>query len=215
MAVASDGTDFVEARSPRRRARRVLGMLVTRALRRFARREEASAAIEFGMVAAPFLAMLFAILETALVFFAGQTLETAVADASRLILTGQAQTAGYDQAAFLNQVCPKVSALFTCSKLIVDVQKVTPSGSNPNDFSNADIGMPKDGSGNIPVDAQGNLKFTASFNMGGAGDIVVVRLMYQWPIYVPVVGWITAFKSNMGSSQLLMATAAFRNEPYQ
>jgi Flp pilus assembly protein TadG len=212
MAVASDGTDFVVARSPRGRAWRVLGTLVKRALRRFARREEASAAIEFGMVAAPFLAMLFAILETALVFFASQTLETAVADASRLILTGQAQTAGYDQAAFLNQVCPKISALFNCSKLIVDVQKVT-SG----DFDDANTGAPKDSGGNIPVDADGNLKFTPSFNMGSAGEVVVVRLMYQWPIYVPVIGWITAFTPSMtkSSSQLLIATAAFRNEPYQ
>ena len=210
MAVATDGTDFVVARSPRPRVRRAFGIVVTRVLRRFARREEASAAIEFGMVAAPFLAMLFAILETALVFFAGQALETAVADASRLILTGQAQTAGYNQTTFLDQVCPKISALFTCNKLIVDVQKVT-SGN----FGDADTKTPQDSSGNIPVDAQGNLKFTPSFNMGSAGDVVVVRLMYQWPIYVPVVGWVTAFKSNMTNSQLLMATAAFRNEPYQ
>ena len=46
------------------------------------------------MVAAPFLALVFAILETSIVFFAGQTLETAAADSARLIMTGQAQTAG-------------------------------------------------------------------------------------------------------------------------
>ena len=47
-----------------------------------------------AMVAAPFLALVFAILETAIVFFAGQTLETAAADSARLIMTGQAQTTG-------------------------------------------------------------------------------------------------------------------------
>ena len=41
--------------------------------------------VEFGLVAVPFLGLTFAILETALVFFAGQTLETAVADSARLI----------------------------------------------------------------------------------------------------------------------------------
>ena len=52
------------------------------------------------MVAAPFLALMFAIMETAIVFFAGQALETAVADCARLIMTGQAQTQGFNQAQF-------------------------------------------------------------------------------------------------------------------
>ena len=47
---------------------------------RFARRQDGGAAVEFGLVAAPFLALLFAIMETAIVFFAGQALETAAAD---------------------------------------------------------------------------------------------------------------------------------------
>ena len=47
-------------------------------LRRFARRQDGAAAVEFAFIAAPFLALLFAILETSLVFFAGQTLEAAL-----------------------------------------------------------------------------------------------------------------------------------------
>ena len=199
MAVATDGTGFVVARSPRRRARRVLGIAVTRVLRRFGRREEGSAAIEFGMVAAPFLGLLFAILETALVFFANQTLETAVADAGRLILTGQAQSAGYSQSTFLEQVCPKVSALFNCTGLMVDVQNYTSFPSAPT----------------LPIDSQGKLQNNFVYEPGVAGNIVVVRLMYEWPVYVPVIGYINAFKTNLvNGNQLLMATAAFRNEPY-
>ena len=53
-----------------------------------------AAAVEFALVAPPFLALLFAILELALVFFASQALETVTQDSSRLIMTGQAQTAG-------------------------------------------------------------------------------------------------------------------------
>ena len=68
-------------------------------MRRFARGDDGAAAVEFGMVAAPFLALMFAIMETALVFFAGQTLETAVADSARLIMTGQAQSQSFDAAA--------------------------------------------------------------------------------------------------------------------
>ena len=64
-----------------------------RCAQRFVRHQRGSAAIEFGFVAIPFLALTFAIIETALVFFAGQTLEAAAASASRLIMTGQAQSA--------------------------------------------------------------------------------------------------------------------------
>ena len=51
-----------------------------RIARRFVHRQDGAAAIEFALVAAPFLALTFAILETAMVFFAGQTLETAAAE---------------------------------------------------------------------------------------------------------------------------------------
>jgi len=56
-------------------------LAVTRAVRRLVRRQDGAAMVEFGLVATPFLALLFAILETALIFFAGQALETAVAEA--------------------------------------------------------------------------------------------------------------------------------------
>ena len=75
------------------------------------------------MVAAPFLAMIFAIMETAIVFFAGQALETAGADSARLIMTGQAQTQGFDQAKFKQAVCAKIYGLFDCAGgLYVDVK---------------------------------------------------------------------------------------------
>ena len=95
-------------------------------LRRFARAREGAAAIEFGLVAAPFLALLFAIMETAFVFFAGQSLEYAASQAGRLIMTGQQDAAKWDQAAFKTQVCNRIVALFDCSsKLYVNVQKYT------------------------------------------------------------------------------------------
>ncbi len=90
-------------------------MLAVRAMRRLARKQDGAAAVEFGMVAAPFLLLVFAIMETAFVFFAGQTLETAVADSSRLIMTGQAQQQGFNQAAFKNAVCARIYGLFDCA----------------------------------------------------------------------------------------------------
>ena len=94
------------------------------AVRRLVRQQDGVAAVEFGLVAAPFLALVFAIMETAVTFFAGQALETAVADSSRLIQTGQAQTQSYDATKFKNAVCAKIYGLFNCQAGVsVDVQK--------------------------------------------------------------------------------------------
>jgi len=168
-------------------------------VRRFIRHQDGATAVEFAMVAAPFLAMIFAIIETALVFFAGQALETAGADSARLIMTGQAQTQGFDQTAFKNAVCGKIYGLFDCAAgLYVDVK-------NYSSFAAISTGL--------PIDANGVLQTgTFGYQPGGPGDIVVVRLMYQWPVYVSLLGLNLA--DSAGSKRLLMSTIAFRNEPY-
>src|SRR5205809_4468272 len=94
-----------------------------RAAAKLLQARDGAAAVEFAMVAAPFLAMVFAIMETAIVFFAGQALETAAADSARLIMTGQAQTSGMDQVKFKEAVCAKIFGLFDCAGgLYVDVK---------------------------------------------------------------------------------------------
>jgi Flp pilus assembly protein TadG len=171
-----------------------------RIVQRFLKKNDGAAAVEFGLVAAPFLALLFAIIETSLVFFAGQTLETATADSARLIMTGQAQTQSFTPAQFKSAVCAKIGGLFDCSGgLYVDVKTYSSFGSVDN---------------SSPVDNNGNLK-TSSFGYtpGGPGDIVVVRLMYQWPVYASLLGF--NLGNMTGNKRLVMATAAFRNEPYQ
>ena len=168
-------------------------------MRRFARGEEGIAAVEFGIVAAPFLALMFAIMETAIVFFASQTLETAVADSARLIMTGQAQTQGFTQAQFKTAVCAKILGLFDCANgMQIDVKTYS-------SFSSVSTAK--------PIDVNGNLQTNFGYTPGNPGDIVVVRLMYQWPVYVSLLGFNLADMA--GNKRLIMATAAFRNEPYQ
>jgi len=166
--------------------------------RRFLRREDGAVAVEFGLVMLPFLAIMFAIMETALVFFASQTLETAVADSARLILTGQAQSQSLTQDTFKNAVCARIYGLFNCaSGVYVDVRTYA-------SFSGVSMAS--------PVDSSGNLVNNFVYQPGGPGDIVVVRLIYQWPITISLFG---LNLSNMaGNNRLIVATAAFRNEPY-
>jgi len=167
-------------------------------LRRFIARDEAGATIEFGLLAAPFVAGLFAILQTALIFFAGQTLETAAAASARLIFTGQAQTNGWSAAQFKSQVCNQIHGVFNCSSgVYVDVETY-PS------FSAVNLGMPVT-NGNFNASALG-------YNPGGPGDIVMLRLYSQYPVYVKLLGFNLANLNN--GANLFAATAIFKNEPY-
>ena len=173
-------------------------LLRIKTVRRFARGDDGIAAVEFGIVAAPFLALMFAIMETAIVFFASQTLETAVADSSRLIMTGQVQTGNFTETQFKQAVCAKILGLFDCANGIkIDVKKYSGFSSINN---------------SKPIDAKGNLLTNFGYDPGKQGDIVVVRLMYEWPIYVSLLGF--SLSDLSGGKRLIMATAAFRNEPY-
>ena len=172
--------------------------MLPKSLRRFGHHQGGVAAIEFALVVIPFIAMLFAIIETAIVFFATQVLETAVADSARLILTGQAQNGGYNQTSFKNEVCKRISGLFNCSTgIYVDVRTFT-------DFSAVSM--------TSPLDSNGALVNNFVYQPGNAGQIVVVRLLYQWPIYMQV--WNPQLSNMSGNKRLLVATAAFRNEPF-
>jgi Flp pilus assembly protein TadG len=174
-------------------------LLPARAARRFARQQDGAAAVEFALVALPFFALIFAILETALVFFAGQTLETAVSDTGRLIMTGQAQSAGFSQADFKTQVCARLAGgLFDCTNgVYVNVKSYTSFGTVNT---------------TAPV---ANSQFDTTkmnYTPGTPGCIVAVSLYYQWPVYVSMLG--DNLSNLNGGKRLLAATSVFRNEPY-
>ena len=166
-------------------------------VRRFRRNRRGSAAVEFALVAPVFFALMFAILETGIVFFAGQVLETIVQDSARVVMTGQQQAGTNTQANFKTYVCNHIPALFSCANIYVDVQ------SYPS-FTNVVI--------NNHIDASSNFDTTMKYCPGNSGDIVVVRLFYQWPLIVTGLGY--NISNLTGSKRLLAATAAFRNEPF-
>lgn len=171
---------------------------MVRVLRRFRRNRRGSTAVEFALVAPMFFALLFAIIETAMVFFASQVLETATQDTARLILTGQAQNGGFTQAQFKSSLCSRLTDLFDCANgIYIDVK------SYPT-FRSVAI--------TDPIDSNKNFTNNMTYSPGSQGDVVVVRVFYQWPIFVTSLGYNIANLSN--NKRLLSATAAFRNEPY-
>jgi Flp pilus assembly protein TadG len=171
----------------------------------FIRDSKGATAVEFALIAAPFLAILAALIQTFLLFFAQSLLENAVRASARQILTGQVQTqdASLSQtaaaAAFHQIVCNNADVLFTCTGLMVDVQVA-------NNWSSANTGAPT-----LTYNSDGTVSNTWQFNPGNAGDIVVVRVMYLWPVFFGTIAFNMANQAN--GSREIMASAAFQNEP--
>jgi Flp pilus assembly protein TadG len=181
------------------------------------RNEDGSAAVEFALVALPFLACLFAIIEVGLVFLAGQVLETAVGDASRMILTGQMQsqsqglTPEQAVAKFKDQICTtSVKTLFTCDNIQFDVQPVSSWSPTSNPNAPSASGVLNTPLINPTTKQLNTANFT--YNPGTQCQIVVVRVAYEWPTFVPTLGLDLANLAD--GNHLLTSTAVFRNEPY-
>jgi Flp pilus assembly protein TadG len=165
----------------------------------FAADNKGATAVEFALVAAPFLALVIALIQTFLVFFAQQLLESVVRQSARLVMTGQVQSAQMSQAAFKQKVCDQIVILFNCNDLMVDMQVA-------NSWSTANTGMPS-----LAFNAAGAVTNTWQYDPGDSGDIVVLRVMYQWPVFLGPLGFNLSNLSN--GNRLIMSSAAFQNEP--
>lgn len=180
---------------------------LNKALRRFRRNQRGSAAVEFAFIAPLFFVLLFAIMETALVFFASQILETGTHDSARLMYTNQALNSGMTQAQFEADVCNRVKVLFTCGgstqNLTIVVKAYAPGAAIPS----ADLATPIAG---------GVFTGKSAYVVPNPGDTVLVRTYYQWPLIVTGLGYNIANLFGPGGTnyqRLLSASAAFRVEP--
>ncbi len=181
------------------RIRRAARRRFTASVPEFLNCRKATVAVEFGFVALPFLAIIVALFQIGVVYVAQQELETAVEQSGRLVLTGQAQSQGLTQQQFQQAVCGNLPALFNCAGVMVDMQTA-------QNFAAANTGAPQ-----ITFDKQGKVNNQWQFAPGAAGSVVVLRVMYLWPMVSGPMNLNLANVSN--GTRLLMATAVFKNEP--
>jgi Flp pilus assembly protein TadG len=167
---------------------------------RFCVAQRGTTAVEFALVAPAFFALLIAIFEVTLFLFAQQTLQNAAVSAGRMIMTGQVQNAGTTQSVFASDVCPMVSAVFTCANLMINVQ-------NYSDFSSANTSEPT-----LTYNGNGTVSNTWAYDPGAPGQVMVVQLIYQWPIVGGPFGYVLSSLGN-GTTEM-MGVTAFRVEPY-
>jgi Flp pilus assembly protein TadG len=185
-------SDRIERRVARLRAR----------LRRFVGNKAGATAVEFAIVAAPFMFMMMALFEIALMYLTQASLDFAVAEAQRLVRTGQAQTQNLNQTQVYTRICDRMRAYMpvTCANsLFVDVDSFPDFGSV----------------GNLnPLNAAGQIDQTRiGFAPGTANQVVLVRAYFEAEIFTP--GFRQVYANLPSGKRLLSSTALFRTEPYQ
>ena len=182
--------------------------------RRLRRDKQGTTAIEFAIVALPFLLFCGAILGYGIYFFTATALEFSVETAARKIRTGQstatASTAGLTRAQFKNEICNAsagASSFIDCSRLKVHIQSSAAwSGITPTPCLSSGSLAASAGADGDAVSGSGNAG-------GGASQAVVITVCYEWKLAkaMPFL-----MLSNMGNgSSVIQAVATFRSEPYQ
>lgn len=185
------------------------GRPLRRLVRRFVAHDGGATAVEFGIVALPFVMLIFGIIAVALYYFQISSMENAAWQAARAIRTGQMQnqsgsysaatTDSAKRTVLKNVFCASAPALSNCaSNLVVIVQSSTAfSGISAPSCSLA---------GTMLTDAQ------TGFSPGASSSVVMVTFCYAWAMG----GKLPFFKlGNLSNGNFLMqASVAFRTEPY-
>lgn len=167
-------------------------------LRRFSRARDGATAVEFAMVALPFLGLIFATFELGMMFLVSTTLESSAQTAARTIRTGQFQSGAGTAAAYKTAICNGMGWLGAdCqANLYVDVRTF-------NTFAAV--------SGPSPIVNGAISPASMTFQAGAACSIVLARAFYNWTLLAPDLSGVAHMN---GDKVLLTAAGAFRNEPF-
>lgn len=174
--------------------------------KRLVRNEDGSAAIEFALVAMPFLLFVLGLLGMGLYFLASTSLEYGVEAASRKLRTGEAEKGNMTVDSFRELVCQSAGSYIDCGKISTIVQHAsTWSGITPQTCTDQD--------GNR-VGSTGSSGELISKYAGSASEVVLVTLCYEWDL-AQRFGFLKLGSSGDGSGPaIIQAAAAFKSEPY-
>ncbi len=157
-------------------------------------------AIEFAILALPFLLLSFAVLETTVSFTAEQVMSNATDRLSREIRIGNIDPAVTDETAFRAMICDRLEIFVPddCPHLHFDLQSYSSFAAVPT---------------SIPFSAPGVVD-TSGFRYapGGSGTINNLRIIYKWPVMTNLM------KSRIAGLEdgrvLLYTTTTWQNEPF-
>ena len=177
---------------------------IARLFLRFIRDPKGVTAIEFAMIFPVFAYLFIGILEVSLLFLTTTVVDDAIQDSARMIRTGQAQLSGSAATTFQDELCGSLLGLYDCDDMTIEVKTYSA-------FSNINLPTISLNEAGELVDEDNN-SYSAGFDPGGPGDISVVRVVYSYDFFTPLIGAVLGDGDN---TKLLSATAVFRNEPYE
>lgn len=166
---------------------------------RFIKDRKGSTAVEFALIAMPFLWIVIGMVEVSLYFATSSLMAEAANLGARVVRTGQLQAAGDPVAQFRETVCNRAAVFVPCDKIQFQVTHIA----DDNFTSAANYGA--------AFDADGNLK-NQGYDDGGQGSVIMVRLAYRYPFMTPLIGGLMA--DGPGTSRLILNTIVMKNEPY-
>jgi Flp pilus assembly protein TadG len=157
------------------------------------RNEDGAAAVEFAVLSPAFIAMVLISTMVAVLFLAKSELDYATQRVARLIMTRQVTTAS----ALQTQLCNYVSAVISCSGVMVNLTSYS-------SLASMNTSTPT-----LTYTSGGAVSNTWNTQFGSAGSIMVLQIMYQYPV---IGGLMINLTSQSTSSDLLISTAVFVNE---
>lgn len=179
-------------------------LLNLRSLRRLRRDESGTTAIEFAIVATPFMLFILGLVGCAFYFFIISSIEKGMDQASRLVRTGQAVTQKLTVDQFRRKICTGAGAWINCNNLQIFAQAADSWSSNFQPYKCLD------NTKNLsqlmkPTDL-------IAIYTGAASQIVMVTTCYKWDFTAKLP--LIKFGNAPDGSTMMQTATAFRSEPY-
>lgn len=161
----------------------------------FARDKSGAAAIEFGILALPFFLIVFAIIETSLVFMAETSMDNAVHRVGRSVRVGD--FAPSSEGELRQHICSETVGLFACEKFKVSLIAYG---------SYADIPT-------APPLTDGKFD-NAAFGIDSLEPelVMVLQATYDWPLYTDMMRKLLSNTSD--GTHLIIGQSIFKTEPF-
>ncbi len=180
---------------------------------RFPSAAHGATAVEFAMIAFPFMMLLGVILETGFVTLSQQSLDVALERAARQLRTGAFQNMadGSDpRTRLVSVLCGQTFALFACSDVRIELTSTRTTADTAEGGGSVSVPLPTD-----PFDKSTkawNASFGTRFDCPQGADVVVLRVA----VPVPRLLWFLDFTGRVmpDGRQLLISTRVFQSEDY-
>jgi len=174
--------------------------------RRFVRNSDGTTAIEFGILAVPFLLTLFAILETGVSMALQQMLVNATDNVARQIRTGEIKTVTQPQ--LQTMICQRIQTLVAtgCPGLRVDLRTYASyqAAANQQVFI-----LPN----NVALEMNGASGAALRAQIGGSNSRQTLRAFYFLPLMARILDTAMSSTNNNGTI-VLSASQTWKNEAY-